>query len=221
MAADLHGDLPPAALVNRRPVSQHWSVRLRDGLSTYLPLLLMVFLAGATWWLVRVTPVPPLLTVQEPSPQTPDYTLQGVDLQRYGGDGLLLARIRGRELRHYPQGDRMELDEAHIVLNQPGGAIQAHARRAEVSDRGDRVRLIGGVVVSRAATVRQAAFEIRGEEVEFEVPTSRAWSVQPVEWIEAGTVVEAAGFEYREPDGRVRLTGPVRARWQPPVLGGR
>lgn len=221
MAADLPGELPPAARAARRPVAQHWSVRLRDGLSTYLPLLLMVFLAAATWWLVRVTPVPPPLTLQEPSPQTPDYTLHGVDLQRYGSDGGLLARIRGRELRHYPQGDRMELEDAHILLNQPEGPIQARARRAEVMDRGDRVRLIGGVVVNRAATPRQAAFELRGEDVEFEVAAGRAWSRQAVQWLEVGTVVDAAGFDYREADGQVRLTGPVRAQWHPLAPGGR
>lgn len=213
--------LPPAAWATGAPVSQHWSVRLRDLLSTYLPLLLMLALAGATWWLVRITPLPPMSSASEPSPQAPDYTLQGVDLQRYRGDGALLARIQGRELRHFPQGDRMELEDARILLNQADGPVHAQARQAEVTDGGDRVRLMGSVVLRRPAGPQQEAFEVHGEVVEFDVRASRAWSDQAVEWVQDASRLRAAGFDYRQADGQVQLRGPVQANWLPASPKGR
>lgn len=213
--------LPPAVQAIGTPVSQHWSIRLRDFLYTYLPLLLMLVLAGATWWLVRITPLPPVLSAEPPSPQAPDYTLNGVDLQRYRGDGSLLARIQGRELRHFPQGDRMELDDARILWNQADGPLTAHARHAEVTEGGDRARLTGSVVLSRPGTSSRPAIEVRGEEIEVDVRGSRMWSQRPVEWVDGQGVMRAAGFEYRQSEDRVVLKGPIRAQWHPRPAGGR
>ena len=56
-------DLPEIAIGSRayppRPQRQPWHLRWRDGLSSYLPLLLMGALALATWWLVKHTPGAP------------------------------------------------------------------------------------------------------------------------------------------------------------------
>ncbi|MFN5701184.1 MAG: LPS export ABC transporter periplasmic protein LptC, partial [Betaproteobacteria bacterium] len=108
-----------------RAVAEHWSIRTRDLLSTYLPLLLMLVLAALTWWLVRITPVPPALRLAEPPSQSPDYVLGDVQLVRFRSDGSLMARIRARELRHYPVGDRVELDGAWVLADHPDGAVLA------------------------------------------------------------------------------------------------
>jgi lipopolysaccharide export system protein LptC len=46
----------PAAAPRR---AMPWHLRLREALSSYLPLLLMALLALATWWLVKNSPRPP------------------------------------------------------------------------------------------------------------------------------------------------------------------
>ena len=194
-------------------MSQHWSVRLRDLLSTYVPLLLMLVLAGATWWLVRVTPVPALAPAREPSAQAPDYTLQGVDLQRYDGAGTLLARIRGRELRHFPQGDRLELSDAHIRIRLQDAWIDARAPHALVTQGGDRAHLFGGVIVVREASTQASsapAFELRAEDVRVDVPEGVISSATAVTWLQDGATVQAAGFTYRRQQDTVDLVGPVR-----------
>lgn len=203
------------APVRRRPVSQHWSVRLRDLVSTYVPLLLMLLLAGATWWLVRVTPVPSAPRAVEPSPQAPDYTLMGVDLQRYAADGALLARIRGQQLRHFPQGDRLELTEAHIRLRLQDAWIDARSPQAVLTEGGDRAHLFGGVVLIREATATQAGFELRTEAVQVEVPQGLVSSSAPTVWLQAGSRVQAAGFTWRREADTVDLVGPVRANLLP------
>ena len=65
MSVELHlPDLPevpislgPAADAPPRAPTP-WHLRLRDALSSYLPLLLMTLLALATWWLVQNSPRP-------------------------------------------------------------------------------------------------------------------------------------------------------------------
>ena len=50
----LSADTTAARQRSRR--AQPWYHLLLQGVSSYLPLLLMAFLAAGTWWLVRNTP---------------------------------------------------------------------------------------------------------------------------------------------------------------------
>lgn len=201
----------PQAPLALRPAREHWSVRLRDLLSTYLPLLAMLLLAAATWWLVRQSPAPEPSRAAAAAVGAPDYILSGVELVRYRGDGSLMARVRGRELRHYPDGDRVELDEAVITADHPRGEIRATARQAVMTEGGRRIRLEGDVVLTRQALPGSPAFELRARGMELDTQVARAWSSQPVQWVQEGSRVEAAGFEYRQDQSRLELQGPVRA----------
>ena len=200
-----------------RWAAEHWSVRLRDALSTYLPLLLMLLLAGLTWWLVRVAPTPGAPRAAEASPQTPDYVLGGVELVRYRGDGSLMARVRASELRHYPVGDRMELDAAWLLADHPDGAMLAQSERAVLTEDGRRVRLEGDVRLSRAATAVLAAFEMRTASMDLDLQAGRAWTNSPVDWRQDEWVVQAAGFEFVQEGSFLQLKGPVKAQMTPPV----
>lgn len=199
-----------------RAPSEHWSIRLRDLLSTYLPLLLMLLLAALTWWLVRMTPVPLAARTAEPSSQAPDYTLGDVELVRYRGDGSLMARIRARELRHYPVGDRLELDAAWVLADHPDGALLAQAERAVVTEEGQRVRLEGDVRLSRAATATQEAFEARTRLLEVDTQSGRAWTDEPVQLIQGELRAQAAGLDYDQSGSRLQLKGPIRAQLPAP-----
>lgn len=200
-----------------RARSEHWSIRLRDLLSTYLPLLLMLLLAALTWWLVRMTPMPLAGRTAEPSSQAPDYTLGEVELVRYRGDGSLMARIRARELRHYPVGERMELDGAWLLADHPEGALMAQAERAVVTEEGQRVRLEGDVRLNRAATATQEAFEARTRLLDIDTQSGRAWTDEPVQWTQGDLRAQAAGFDYDQTSARLQLKGPVRALLSAPA----
>ena len=214
------GDVSAAAR-RVRTAADHWSVRLRDLLSTYLPLLLMLLLAAATWWLVRITPVPKPSRMVEPSAQAPDYILQGVELVRYRGDGSLMARIRAGELRHYPDGDRMELDAAWLLADHPEGALQAQAQRAWVTEEGQRVRLEGDVRLRREATPKQAAFEVRTRVLELDVRAGRVWTTEATQWEQGEFSAQAAGgFDYRQEGSLLQLKGPVKAKMSGAGLRG-
>lgn len=193
-------------------VAEHWSIRLRDLLSTYLPLLLMLVLAALTWWLVRITPVPPALRLAEPPSQSPDYVLSDVQLVRFRSDGSLVARIRARELRHYPVGDRVELDGAWVLADHPDGAVLAQAERAVLTEDGQRLRLQGDVRLSREASPSHAAFDARTSVLDLDLQAGRAWTREPVHWDQGDLRAQAAGFEYEQAGSRLQLEGPVKAQ---------
>jgi lipopolysaccharide export system protein LptC len=91
-----------------------WPMRLLDLVSAYLPLLMMAGLALGTWWLLRNAP-----SVDEPRAAVAprheaDYVMTRFVVQRFGSDGALRTQIEGDRLRHFPDDDTLEIDQARI-----------------------------------------------------------------------------------------------------------
>jgi lipopolysaccharide export system protein LptC len=208
-------DLPEIALgAGPRPpgrARQPWHLRLRDGLSSYLPLLLMGTLAMATWWLVKNTPgaLPERQTKADPG--LPDYTMRSFVLQRYAPDGRQTARLEGQALRHYTGDNRIEIDALRLQAFLPDGrVIEATARRAVSNDDATELQLQGGAEVTGTDSGGRPV-EIRSEFLHAFIETEIVRTDLPVTVKQGASHWRAGGLVY---DGRVRrldFAGPVRA----------
>lgn len=217
MSVELHlPDLPevpislgPAAGARRTRLP--WHLRLREALSAYLPLLLMLAIALATWWLVKHTPVPQPPPVPREARSDPDYTMNGFALERFDAGGRLKLRIEGGQLRHFPDTGRVEIDDARIrAFAEDGRETVATAKRALGNGDGSEVQLLGGAQV----TSRDAAgtpLVIRGEFLHAFLVTERVRSHQPVFVTFGATELSAGGIEYDNATRRLDFKGPVRA----------
>lgn len=188
-----------------------WHRRLRDTVSAYLPLLLMTLLALLTWWLVKNTPVPGAPTEDLPVRTAPDYTMTRFSLERFDADGRLKVRIEGERLRHFPDTDRIEIEDVRIRAHAPEGRVTlARAQRALANGDASEVQLIGGAeVVSRPD--QGAALEMSGEFLHAFLVTERVRSHLPVRVRQGGSELQAGGLEYDHGSGRLELKGPIRA----------
>ncbi|MEP7281705.1 MAG: LPS export ABC transporter periplasmic protein LptC [Rubrivivax sp.] len=225
MAVELHlPDLPevpislglPDALASPLRERMPWPMRLRDGLASYLPLLLMALLALATWWLVKHTPTAPTERTPNTDPGVPDYTMQRFTLQRFGADGRLRVQIEGRELRHYPQSDRIEIDHVELRAMLPDGReTTATARRAVSNGAASQVQLLGGAEVIGSDADGQRV-EIRSEYLQALLESEVVSTNLPVELRRGRDLVRAGGLSYDGKQRFAQFTGPVRATLQPP-----
>lgn len=192
-----------------------WGDRLRDVVGAYLPLLLMALLAVGTWWLAQHTPGAPTPETPRALTHEPDYTMQDFTLQRFAADGRLRVRIEGRQLRHYPDDDTIEIDDVRIrALAADGGVTLATARRAKANGAGTEVELLGAAEVVREADARGPAVTFRGEYLKAFLDAERLESHLPVVLQRAGDEIRAQGLEY---DHRARIAmmrGPMRATLQ-------
>ena len=75
---------------------------------------MMAVLASGTWWLVRNAPSVDTPREAAPLRHEPDYTMTRFVVQRFGSDGALRTEIEGERLRHYPDDDTLEIDQARI-----------------------------------------------------------------------------------------------------------
>ena len=221
MTVELHlPDLPEVPISlggwpGRPKVARPWSLRIRDALSSYLPLLLMAALALATWWLVENSPRPPAVVGERPLSKEPDYTMTAFSLDRFDAAGRLKLRIEGERLRHYPATDRIEVDSVQIrSVAEDGRVTLASAARAIGNGDGSEVQLLGGAEVT-SEDANGSPLLMRGEFLHAFLVTERVKSHLPVVVQTAGTEIRAAAMEYDHAARRFDLQGPMRVVMAP------
>jgi lipopolysaccharide export system protein LptC len=198
-------------------VASPWGYRLRQGLASYMPLLLMGLLAASTWWLVKNTPQGEGPLADKPPRESPDYTMAGFSITRFSPEGLVVLRIAGDSLRHFPATDRLEIEGVRIHAIAPDGrTTDATARRALANGDGSEVQLLGGArVVSQLEGAE--VLELQGEFLHAFLRFERIRSHLPVQLRHGGTETRAGGLDYDHLQQQLQLSGPVRATLQPGV----
>ena len=197
-----------------------WYFRLRETLSSYLPLLLMALLALATWWLVKNSPRAPAAVVARPATTEPDAVMNRFTLERFGASGQLKLRIEGAELRHFPDTDRVEIEQARIVAYAPDGRV-TRARAAQVRGQADGSELLlsgGAEVISTDG--QGAPLVIRSESLHAYVLLDRVQAPKPVHVQHRGADLRANSLNYDHSRGLLDLNGPLKAVLQPRVPAG-
>ena len=198
----------PAA---RRRLRMPWHLRLREGLSSYLPLLLMALLALASWWLVKNSPQPQAAPEERALSSEPDYTMSQFAVERFDAAGKLKLRIEGAQLRHIPVSDRIEMEVAVIRAIAPDGRVTtARAQRAISNGDGSEVQLLGGAEVD-SIDADGRPLQMRSEFLHAFLVTERVRSHLPVVVRRGATEVRADGMDYDNLARTVDLKGRMRA----------
>lgn len=194
------------------------ATRLHDVLTSYLPLLLMVAIALGTWWLVKNTPQVPVARPQAPPRSEPDYTMSGFAVQRFTRDGRLALRLEGRQMRHFPDTDRTEVELVTIHAWAPDGReTVATARRALANGDASEVQLLGGAQV-RSRTPDGVEVEVDSEFLHLFTRIERVRTHLPVVVRSGGSELRAQGLEYDNLERRLDLGGPMRGEFAPHTI---
>ena len=206
--------LGPADVGRRRP-RLPWHLRLRESLSSYLPLLVMALLVLASWWLVKNSPRLAAPAEDRPLSSEPDYTMEQFALERFDAQGRLKLRIEGARLKHYPASDRIEIEDAQIrAIAEDGRVTLARARQALGNGDGSEVQLLGGAEVT-STDANGAPLVMRSEFLHAFLVTEQVRSHLPVQVQMGSSQLRAAGLDYDHGLRRLDLRGPMRAELTP------
>jgi lipopolysaccharide export system protein LptC len=193
---------------------------VRQGLGTYLPLLLMAALAVGTGWLVKNSPQRPDALPAAAPREAPDYTMRTFSITRFDDTGRVALRIDGDVLRHYPLTDRLDIDGVRIHAIAPDGRVtDASARRALANGDGSEVQLMGNAEV-RSQIGADDTLVLRSEFLHAFLRFERVRTHLPVHITRGGTVTQAGGMDYDHVQQLLQLSGPVRTLL-PPGTGQR
>ena len=218
--------LPPAAVLSTAPTQAEaaslWRriLGLWDRASLYAPLLMMVFLASGTYWLVRNTPSMPSAVPVTQANHEVDYFLRNFTVRSYDAAGVLKSELHGVEGRHYPDTDILEIDKARLYnVNPAGQVINATGNRAYSNDDGSEVQLAGNAVVIRESRLGPDTgdtsktiprLEFRGDFLHVFLNEERVKSHKPVVLLRGADQFTGDSFEYNNLTGVANLKGRVR-----------
>ena len=198
-----------------------WPLRLLDLVSAYLPLLMMAALASGTWWLVRNAPEVESAPAAAPPRHEADYVMTRFVVQRFGSDGALRTEIEGERLRHFPDDNTLEIDQARIrAIGDDGVVTVANARKALANGDGSEVQLLGDAHVVRPAHGKEEQVEFRSDFLHAFRNVERLRSHLPVVVTQGQSVVRADGMEYDHLARVVDLKGRTSATFTPPRRQG-
>jgi lipopolysaccharide export system protein LptC len=180
--------------------------------SIYLPVLMMGLLAMGTYWLVKNTPLQETPDVKRPLTHDPDYTMSQFAVRSFDAAGKLKSELFGKEARHYPDTDTLEIDQVRMrSFNAQGQLTTANADRALSNGDASEVQLFGNAVVMRqGATAQSAATEFRGDFLHAFVNTERLFSNKPVTLVRGRDTFTADSLRYDNVDRVAELQGRVR-----------
>ncbi|GAB2741183.1 hypothetical protein GCM10027019_21210 [Melaminivora jejuensis] len=217
--------MSPVAAPQSPPHRAPRSLRqLWERVSLYLPVLLMALLALGTWWLVRNAPKPQLPVADRPASHEPDYYMRDFSVKSFEADGRLGSELRGTLLKHYPDTDTLEVDQARMrSTGEDGRVLTARAHRALSNADGSEVQLFGQAQVVReplappgggAPTPR---LEFAGEFLHAWVKEERVRSHQPVTLRRGSDTFTADSLEYDHLSQVLELRGRVRGSLAAPA----
>ncbi len=194
--------------------------RALDGLSLYLPVLLMGVLALGTWWLVRNAPQPLAQRTPEAPRHEADYQMSRFSVRSFAPDGRLKSEVWGDVGRHFPDTDTLEIDRVRIHSEGLNGSqVRATARSALSNADGSEVQLRGDAVVvreaMRAGGKLQPRLEFRGEFIHAWPNEERVRSHLPVTLTRGASRFTADSMEYDNLSQVLQLQGHVRGVMPP------
>lgn len=194
-----------------------WLQDVINWASSYLPILLMSLLAMGTWWLVQNSPVFDGPREAAAPSHAPDYTMENVSLRRFDLQGALRNHIQGRQLRHYPDTDTIEIDQIRLrALDAQGNITTAQGRLGWSNRDGSELRLEGAARVTRKATENEPRITFLGESITARLPQRQVLSNQALTIKREGLRITADTITYDSFTGVAHAQGRIDVSYQPP-----
>ncbi|MBU2287452.1 MAG: LPS export ABC transporter periplasmic protein LptC, partial [Gammaproteobacteria bacterium] len=187
-----------------------------DRVTIYLPVILTAALALGTYWLVRNAPSMPEPVAKQAPKHEPDFFMRDFVVKNFLPNGELSSEVFGKEGRHFPDNDTLEVDEVRWRSISPEGlTIRATADRGLSNGDGSEIQLFGNAVVIRDAATSASGkalprLEFRGDFLHAYTATERVKSHKPVTLKRGADQFTADSMDYDILSGVINLRGRVK-----------
>ena len=179
------------------------------------PLLLMLALAGLTFWLERTVReeegVHPSLRRHDP-----DYIIDKLNHMRFNADGKVESTLVALKMIHYPDDESTDLVTPRVVQTKPNEPrMTVTADRGAVSQDGEEIFLYDNVLVVRDASAEHPELRMRTSYLQLARAQSVIRTDRDVEVTEVDRVLTGRGMEYYNDSQQLYLRERVHGRFEP------
>jgi len=188
---------------------------MMERLRSWIPLLPLLLLLGATYWLN--------LQVQGPaSPSSnnlrhdPDYMIDNFTATSLDEQGKVSFVVSAKKMVHFPDDDTTHLDSPQIVsLTAERPPMHMSALTGELSHKGDEIFLRNDVVIVRPAFAKQSELTFKTNYLHVLPNKSLADSNEAVNLVDARTNLNAIGMELDYKTHIVKFLSKVKTVYEP------
>jgi len=188
---------------------------MRLSTTRLFPLLLMLSLAGLTFWLERTVReeegVHPSLRRHDP-----DYVVDNLTHTRYDAQGLAESVLVASKMLHYPDDDSTDLVAPRLVqtkANEP--RVTLTADRGALSQDGEEIFLYGNVLLVRDGSADRSETRMRTTFLHLARGQSVVRTDREVVITEQDRMLTGRGMEYHNDSKELFLRERVRGRFEP------
>jgi lipopolysaccharide export system protein LptC len=184
------------------------------------PLLLMLALAGLTFWLELMVREEEGLR-QSSRRHDPDYVVDRLMHTRFNAQGAAESMLAAEKMLHYPDDDSTDLVAPRLMqtkASQP--RVTVTADRATLSQDGEELFLYDNVLVVREARAGQPEARMRTSFLQVARAQSVLRTDRDVVITEADRVLSGRGMEYNNDTKQFYLRERVRGRYRPARTNG-
>ncbi|MFP5404788.1 MAG: LPS export ABC transporter periplasmic protein LptC [Gammaproteobacteria bacterium] len=190
--------------------------RIRDRLAAGVSLLLLLALAGGSYYLAELSWQMATRPVQSQARHEPDYYVEGLVFTRINAHGDPAFRMSAQRMVHYPDDDSTAFDEPVLVSLDPAQPpIRLVADRGTSTTGGVETHLSGHVVMTRAATEEEPPMIILTDYVVLFSQTEIARTDRPVRIERGASVLTGVGMEFNNAARTLIVDSEVQGTWQP------
>lgn len=203
-------------------MNQRWWLWLERAQAT-VPLLAVAGLAGFTWWLVQSSPKDGAGQRPALASSSPDFELDKARVARFTAQGRIEAVLDGAQMRHYPDTDRLQIDQLVLsARDDKGMGLKASSQMGEADHKAELVTLSGGARVTalpaadQGVGLRNRPVHFVGEGLRIDTRSRVVSSSQPVLLQQQGSEVRAQTLHYDDHTGITDLGGRVHGHYDAP-----
>lgn len=186
-----------------------------ERLRSWLPLLPLLLLLGATYWLDLQ--VQPSATGINPNLRhDPDYIVDNFTATTLDKNGKIHFVMSAKKMWHYPDDDTTHLESPQLQsFNAPRLPTRMSAKNGEVTSKGEAVFLRDEVILVRPAYEKSSELTFSTSALHIIPSKDTAETDQAVTMLDARTKVNAVGMILDNKARTIKFLSNVKVEYEP------
>jgi len=185
---------------------------MRDRIAPLLAIILLTVVVGTSYWYSRAMRIP--RAAPPPAPGTPDVVVERVVITQFDVHGVARNKLFADRLTHFQENDNIELTNPRLVSLRPDQPqVDARALRARIENAGEKVYMMGSVLLTRAGTTGEPAMRLSTEYLLALPDLDRFSTDQPVEMERGLSTINADSMIYDNIARTIDFHGDVRGNF--------
>lgn len=177
-------------------------------------LLLLLGLAGSSWWLLRLAEAPPHDALPDLARQADAY-LADFEVTIMDPAGKVYQILEGERMIHFVGSHISEVTRMHlIVYDRQGTPWYARSERGLVNDETEHVTLVGNVEIDHV-DIHGRPLRVRTDDLQLDTQLRSAATNRAVSITHHGGTTRGTGLRASLVDGTLSLLADVRGEYVP------